>query len=404
MTEQSDILRTFISAHRNDDVRKLALQASKHRDIDMNYAVAQIAGWQRAKEKLPRWAATEGIEYPLHLPLEQCSSQLTAEYKRDAIRAFSSENDCPTDTYADLTAGFGVDFCTIAPLFCQAEYVERQEALCRIAENNFPLLGTTNAKVICADGIEVLRNLPHHDWLFLDPARRDNNGGKVVALADCEPNVIELEESLNGKATFTMLKLSPMLDISLALRQLRSVRAIHVVSVDNECKELLLIIGSQSSAPLSITCSNISHGTTETLHFTADEENGTKCIITDEMGKNGFLYEPNTAVLKGGASAVLTKRFGVGKLHPNSNLYFSDELVEEFPGRKFRIGFVCGFGKKEIKEHIAPLAKANLTVRNFPSSVAELRKKLKLREGGDTYIFATTLANGSHALIGCTKA
>ena len=143
---------------------------------------------------------------------------------------------------------------------------------------------------------------------------------------------------------------------------------------------------------------------TETLHFTESEESGTACSIADEMGENGFLYEPNTAVLKGGASAVLTKRFGVSKLHPNSNLYCSDEFVGEFPGRKFRISFVCGFGKKEIKEHIAPLGKANLTVRNFPSSVAELRKKLKLREGGDTYIFATTLADGRHALIGCTKA
>lgn len=394
----------FILTHRTDDVKKLALQGGKFKDIDMNYAIAQIAGWQKANEKLPRWAVTEGIVYPQHLPLEQCSSEQTAELKRRIIDEFSRKTNCPTNTYADLTAGFGVDFCTIATLFREATYVERQETLCQAARNNFPKLGINNATIVNGDGIEHLGTITHADWLFLDPARRNSNGGKVVALEECEPNVVELEDMLLEKATHTMLKLSPMLDISKALHQLKSVEEIHIVSVDNECKELLLIIGNQASNNPHIVCTNIGRGKEQSIGFSQAEESETKLRIADGMGENGFIYEPNTAILKGGASAVLTQRYKVEKLHPNSNLYYSANKVEDFPGRGFCIKFTCGFSKKEIKEHIAPLQKANLTIRNFPASVAELRKKLKLREGGETYLFATTIANGTHILIGGTKA
>lgn len=398
MNPSEETLR-FIRLHRRDDVRALALQAAKYPDVDMAEAVVQIAGIQIAEKKIPQWAQTEGILYPKHLSMEQCSSEVTARYKASLVEG---------DSFADLTAGFGVDCSFIARRFRRADYVERQETLCRLAAHNFPLLGLSHINVHCADALTYLQAMAPVDCLFLDPARRDSHGGKTVAISDCEPDVSRLEPLLVEKGCTVMIKLSPMLDIAAVLRDLRCVREIHIISVNNECKELVVILRRDSDVSESIgkeiiiSCEQlVNNSPSQHFDFTYVEEREAVCPIADKVG--AYLYEPGAALLKAGAYRLLAARYGVSKLHLNSHLYTSDEPVA-FPGRAFKVMSVSGFGKKDLKALLSGVEKANLTVRNFPSSVAELRKKLKLKEGGDTYLFATTLASGEKVLIKCRKA
>lgn len=398
MNPSEETLR-FIRLHRRDDVRALALQAAKYPDVDMAEAVVQIAGIQIAEKKIPQWAQTEGILYPKHLSMEQCSSEVTARYKASLVEG---------DSFADLTAGFGVDCSFIARRFRRADYVERQETLCRLAAHNFPLLGLSHINVHCADALTYLQAMAPVDCLFLDPARRDSHGGKTVAISDCEPDVSRLEPLLVEKGCTVMIKLSPMLDIAAVLRGLRCVREIHIISVNNECKELVVILRRDSEVSESIgkeiiiSCEQlVNNSPSQHFDFTYAEECEAVCPIADKVG--AYLYEPGAALLKAGAYRLLAARYGVSKLHLNSHLYTSDEPVA-FPGRAFKVMAVSGFGKKDLKALLSGVEKANLTVRNFPSSVAELRKKLKLKEGGDTYLFATTLASGEKVLIKCRKA
>lgn len=386
----------FISEHAQDDVRRLALQAKKFPGVDMNTAIVQIAGRQAAAEKIPSWHATEGIVYPRHLSLEQCSSELTARYKASLAKG---------DTLTDLTGGFGIDCAFLSAGFGQATYVERQEELCEIASHNFPLLGLNHIAVCHEDAGEHLRSMPPVDCIFIDPARRNEHGGKTVAIADCEPDVATLEEELLSKATRVMIKLSPMLDLTLALKDMKHVAEAHVVSVNNECKELLLITnktenGRQPSVP--IICVNLTTKETQRFAFTREEEQTAACVYTNRIGK--YLYEPNASLLKAGAFRCLASRYALQKLHPNSHLYTSDLPVEGFPGRSFEVESTFPLNKKEIKEALADVRKANLTIRNFPAPVAELRKRLKLAEGGDEYLFATTLNDGKKVVIRGRKA
>ena len=398
MKELSEETRRFVEAHRGEDVRALALQAGKYPGVDMPEAVVQIAGWQISRKKIPSWADVPGLFYPKHLSMEQCSSELTARYKASLAEG---------DSFADLTAGFGVDFSFIARRFRQADYVERQEELCRLAAHNFPLLGLGHVRIHCADALAYLEQMEPVDCLFLDPARRDGHGGKTVAIADCEPDICALEPLLVEKGRTVMIKLSPMLDIASALRDLTCVRRIHVIAAGGECKELLLVLRRQpdeaerEAGEAIITCVQLTDdGLSQSLSFTYSEERAADCPMADSVGL--YLYEPGASLLKAGAYRLLASRCGVRKLHPNSHLYTSEEKVD-FPGRRFRVDAVSGFGKKESKTFLSAVEKANLTVRNFPSSVAELRKKLKLKEGGDVYIFATTLNDGRRVLIKCTK-
>lgn len=398
MKEISPETSRFIDEHRHDDVRLLALQAGKYTDVDMTEAVVQIAGWQIAEKKVPSWAQTEGIRYPQHLSMEQCSSEVTARYKASLVGG---------DTFADLTAGLGVDCSFIARRFRQADYVERQEVLCELARHNFPLLGVGHIRVHQADGTEYLRTMDPVDCLFLDPARRDSHGGKTVAIADCEPNVCALEPLLTERGRVVMIKLSPMLDMASALNDLKHVREIHIVAVNNECKELIIILkkqdlsSEQSNKEIVISCEQVVNNFVhQHVEFTISQEHNASCVMAEQV--EGYLYEPGAALLKAGAYRILSERYGVKKLHSNSHLYTSDTEID-FPGRCFRVIAVSGFGKKELKSFLAGVDKANLTVRNFPSSVADLRKKLKLKEGGDVYLFATTLADGEKVLIKCEK-
>ena len=243
--------------------------------------------------------------------------------------------------------------------------------------------------------------MPQNDWIFIDPARRDGNGRKVVALADCTPNVVALKESLLSKSPRIMIKCSPMLDVTAACNELQSVTEIHIVATNNECKELLFIVERERRESPATHCVNITKGGTERFTFTADEEATATVTYTSEIG--GYLYEPNAAIQKGGCYRRLAQATGTRKLHPNSHLYTSDELVKEFPGRTFKVEEMLGFTKSDIKR-VSELKKANITTRNHPDSVQALRKRLKLADGGDKYIFATTLADGHRALILCSKA
>lgn len=383
--------KEFIEEHRNEDVRTLALQAKRYPSVDMRDAVEQIEGWQQAREKLPAWAATKGIIYPPKISMEQCSSEATAKYKASLVAGKG---------FVDITGGFGIDFSYMCRGFDEAFYVERNTKLCDIARSNFSLLGLNNARVVNGNSEELLASLPQLDWIFIDPARRDGDGRKVVALSDCEPNVVALEEQLLAKATNVMIKCSPMLDITLACRQLNSVVAVYVVAVNNECKELLFVLGQGNGCDCSVHCVNICKEGVQQFVFTQADEASSSIVYSNRVGK--YLYEPNATIQKAGCSRLLANRFGLNKLHANSQLYTSDSLVADFPGRVFEVVEVLGFSKADIKK-IQSLQKANITVRNFPESVQQLRKRLKLSDGGDNYIFATTLADERKVLVICNK-
>ena len=382
----------FIALHKTDDVRKLALKKAPE-DVDLTFCLQQSEGWQLARKKIPHWAETDGLLFPPHLSMEQCSSEKTALYKRQlAQRLLCGE----MKKMVDLTGGFGIDFSYLAPLFEKAVYVERQERLCQIAQHNFNLLGLSHVVVKNAQAEDELPAIGNVSLIYADPARRDSVGRKVVLLEDCQPNVVSLQEVLLEHSQVVMLKLSPMLDIQQALRQLKNVREVHVVSVDGECKELLLVMHREET-PLCYYCVNITNNgqeVTEVKQLSAP-------VISRE--EKTFLYEPNASILKAGVQDALCQLYKVEKLHPFSHLFTSDELVEDFPGRSFRILGRSDFSKQSLKNLLADVTQANLTVRNFPATVQELRKKLKLREGGSVYLFATTLQDESHALFRCEK-
>jgi len=382
----------FILQHRTEDVRKLALRKMPE-GLDAAFCLQQIEGWQLARKKIPEWAATDGLLFPPRLSMEQCSSQQTALYKRGVVERLL---DGRCEVMMDLTGGFGIDFSYMASLFRKAVYVEQQEQLCRIALHNFQLLGLQQAEVRNAQSQDVLAASAHTSLIYADPARRDDAGRKVVLLEDCQPDVVALQDELMAHADAVMLKLSPMLDIQQALRQLRCVREVHVVSVEGECKELLLVMHRQE-VPLRYWCVNI----TDRVQETMVEATGVRPVICEREG--AYLYEPNASVLKAGVQDALCNIYKVEKLHAFSHLFTSDRLIEDFPGRRFRIVGRSDFSKQGLRNLLAGVKQANLTVRNFPATVQELRKKLKLTDGGSVYLFATTMSDNSHALLRCEK-
>ncbi|MBP9637878.1 MAG: SAM-dependent methyltransferase [Bacteroidaceae bacterium] len=401
----------FINAHRipTVDVKILALQSGRETSVDLPFALEQLAGWKEALTKLPSWAACDGLLYPPHLSMEQCSSELTARYKATLFLEDSKSSSCTN--LVDLTGGFGVDFSFLAKAnqSIRATYVERQEMLCERAEHNFDLLGLSEAEVVCLEAEEFLSDDSYwkeksqeSTFIFIDPARRDHSGGKVVSIADCQPDVATLWPVLKKRAKRVGIKLSPMLDLTAVFRELgEAIRAVHVVAVQGECKELLLLLEPGSEEAV-ITAVNISaKEATSSFSFTLSEEREARCEWAEKPLT--YLYEPHAALMKAGAYRLLAQRFGAKKLHPLSHLYTSTEFIENFPGRSFRVVDCFGFSKKELKTAFSSLQKANLAVRNFPASVAELRKRWHLKEGGDTYWFATTLADGTKALIQCAK-
>lgn len=394
----------FIKQHRHDDVRALALRKAEE-GVDIKWCLQQIEGWQKACEKLPQWAEVDGLWYPPVLSMEQCSSELTARYKADIVSRLlpeCSERGC----FADLTGGYGIDFSYMASLFATSVYVERNAELCRIAEHNFSLLKLAGSSVVCADSTEFLyQRIAPCNLIYLDPARRDDVGRKTVAIADCTPNVVQLQNRLMEVSRYAMVKLSPMLDISAALSVLEHICEVHVVSVKGECKELLFVLDSLYEGQPVYYAVNLGLSD-QVFTCTHEEKNRALLRVASEHVASASatcIYEPHASILKAGLQDVLCERYAVEKLHPMSNLFVSSSPVQDFPGRGFEIVASCGFGKKELRAMLAGVTKANITVRNFPASVAELRKKLRLAEGGDVYLFATTVADGSHRLIRCIK-
>ena len=425
----------FIRQHQDDDVRQLAFLGSKYPEVDMPFALDQIRGRKMARVKLPRWASLEGIIYPPHISMEQCSSESTALYKAElaarllGLLASSSGTEMKAENeieFVDLTGGFGVDFSYIAArLGVKSMYVERQAHLCEAAKENFGRLGLKNAIVKNGDGIEILhsfhpkkkdaasaddslgitydqpRSLLKTNLglkiIFIDPARRDDAGNKVVSLKDCTPDVTVLQEEMLSKADYVIIKLSPMLDWHRAISELSHVREVHIISVNNECKELLLVLSARNMGEnLRIYCIN------DAQSFVCDEmdmESSSVKIAPSTLEEMLYLYEPNASLMKAGCFGVLSERYDARMLSKNSHLFVSREPIAVFPGRSFRIIAVSSFNKKELKRHLSGITKANIATRNFPLSVAELRKRLKLKDGGETYIFATTLSDESHVLV-----
>ena len=444
----------FIRQHQDDDVRQLAFLGSKYPEVDMPFALDQIRGRKMARVKLPRWASLEGIIYPPHISMEQCSSESTALYKAElaarllGLPASSSGIEMKAENeieFVDLTGGFGVDFSYIAArLGVKSMYVERQVHLCEAAKENFGRLGLKNAIVKNGDGIEVLHSFhpkkkdaaSDDDSLgitydqprsllktnlglkiiFVDPARRDDAGNKVVSLKDCTPDVTVLQEEMLSKADYVIIKLSPMLDWHRAVSELSHVREVHIISVNNECKELLLVLSARNMGEMEVSSADGEVKHVENLRiycindaqsFVCDEldmESSQVKIAPSTLEEMQYLYEPNASLMKAGCFGVLSGRYDARMLSKNSHLFVSRDLIAAFPGRSFRIIAISSFNKKELKRHLSGITKANIATRNFPLSVAELRKRLKLKDGGETYIFATTLNDESHVLVITEKA
>lgn len=502
----------FIRQHQDDDVRQLAFLGSKYPEVDMPFALDQIRGRKMARVKLPRWASIDGIIYPPHISMEQCSSEQTALYKAElaarllGLSPSSSENgeekekesenasnlhlseicefagkgavdlefakneatckkhqilteskenvneikeephegDFSEETgFVDLTGGFGVDFSYIASrLGVKSMYVERQVHLCEAAKENFGRLGLKNAIVKNGDGIEVLHSFASKKddaaseslgiieeqsrsllktnlglkLIFIDPARRDDAGNKVVSLKDCTPDVTVLQEEMLSKADYVIIKLSPMLDWHRAVSELNCVQEVHIISVNNECKELLLVLSARNMDEMEASSADreVKHAGSLRIYcvndaqsFVCDEldmESSSVKIAPSTLEEMLYLYEPNASLMKAGCFGVLSGRYDARMLSKNSHLFVSRDLIAAFPGRSFRIIAISSFNKKELKRHLSGITKANIATRNFPLSVAELRKRLKLKDGGETYIFATTLSDESHVLVITEKA
>ena len=390
----------FIREYRERDIRQLALQANRFPDVDMPYALDQIQGWQIARRKLPKWAACDGVIFPPHLSMEQCSSEPTAQYKLNLAMEWASRVG-HASRMTDLTGGFGVDFSFTSCAFAAATYVERNEQLCHIVEHNLPLLGLNNATVVCADAVEYLSTVEPQTMLFLDPARRDEHGAKTVMLADCTPDVVQLLPKLLEKSRFTMLKLSPMLDWHKAVDDLQgTVREVHIVSVGGECKELLLVLSTVVESELKVYCADLSTASAPSSLFVYTPGSSAPVAnSTFNIQHSTFLFEPNASIMKAGCFDELAAAYGVSPVSRNSHLFLSDEPVEDFPGRSFVVERVTTMNKGELRKALVGIEKANIATRNFPLTVAELRKRLKIKDGGDVYIFATTTAEGEHLLL-----
>ena len=388
----------FVRDHREDDVRSLALQARRDSSVDLPWALDQIQGWQTARHKLPSWSAIDGIVYPPHLSMEQCSSEQTALYKYGIVSGLPERSH---GLLVDLTGGFGVDFAYMARCFNKATYVERQENLCETAQHNFELLGLNHITVHNSEAEDFLNSLssdPSSTLLYLDPARRDSNSSRTYAIEDCTPNVLELKDSLFKAAEYVLLKLSPMLDWHKAVNDLgERVAQVHIVSINNECKELLVLMCADHQGEPTVHCVNDD----QVLIYTPSEDDGNPAFANNN--DVAYLYEPNASIMKAGCFGLLTGRYPVKAIAADSHLFVSGEEVEDFPGRRFSVTAVTTMNKKELAKALTDITRANVAVRNFPMTAQQLRQRLRLQDGSDIYIFGTTTADERHLIYICKK-
>jgi 16S rRNA G966 N2-methylase RsmD len=385
----NEITKQFIRENLNADVPTLALKKAPV-GTDVSLALRQIAARQLLQKKVPQWAENEDLLFPVHLSIEQCSSEASAKYKAEQFEG---------QGFADLTGGLGVDTYYISQHFQQTDYVERQSELCDLAKHNFSILDA-DIKVWNETAEEYLKHCEPKDCIFIDPARRDEHGHKTVSIADCTPDVGALQDLLLQKAERVMIKLSPMLDLNKALTELHHVKEVHVVAVANECKELDFVLERDYQGEVQFICVNLLTYQPE-VRFSMQEERNCICSIADGVSK--YLYEPNPALLKAGCFKLLTEQYDVFKLHKNSNLYTSEQIISDFPGRIFEVEGWAHYNKK-LKQTLLPdVDKASIAVRNFPLSVAELRKALKIGDGDAVYLFATTLKGEERVVIRTKK-
>jgi hypothetical protein len=383
----------FIYDNRDADVLQLVLLSSRFPKVDMPFAIRQIHGKQKIKSKVPVFYNSESVIYPAQLSLEQSSSESTAQYKSSICNGYS---------LVDLTGGFGVDCFFMSEQFKQVTYVEHQKELCELALHNFRVFNRNQIQVIHSETEKFLEEMDHVDWIYIDPARRNPNGKKVVVLSDCEPDVSVLYPLLLIKATRVMMKLSPMMDISAAIRDLPNTDEIHIISVENECKEVLLILNQTVRNNIKVKTINFGKNKDNQLfEYYLDDESNAEITISSKVDK--YLYEPNAAIMKSGAFKLIGNRFQIHKLNKNTHLYTSNELFTEFPGRIFEVTGQQGISKKELKNLVLRIPKANISIRNFPLSVDEIRKKLTIRDGGDVYLFACTIGDEQKVIIETKK-
>jgi len=380
----------FICLHLHDDVNQLILKSTHFKDIDVKKMAGQILARQKATKKLPEWSANEQIIFPPALSVEQSSSEATARYKASIVSGSS---------LIDITGGMGVDCYYMSRNFQGATYFEQQEEVARTAAYNYQVLQSDNIRVRNENSLLALENNKiTSDWVYADPARRDDNKDKVVRLSDCTPDVVSHLELLQNTAPDILLKTSPLLDIDLAVKELRNIKAVHITGYDQECKELLFHINrdhADEKFELKVRILNAFGGVEQALDFNRTSEQTSVIGYTYPLT---YLYEPHAAVLKAGAFKILGPLFGVTKLAPSSHLYTSEKHVSNFPGRTFEIVGFCKPDGVEIQK-LTGGNKANLTLRNFPAKIHDLRKKWRLKEGGDFYLFATTLYDNKKVVV-----
>ena len=388
----------YIVVHSDDDVAQLALHPAKDPQVDMAVALQQIAGRQKAREKLPDWYATEGVLYPKKVSMEQCSSSQTADYKASIVEG---------ESFADFSGGFGVDTVALARKFGKGWYVEPQEELCELFQHNCKVLDINNVNIVNSTMEEHLDTIGPVDTIYLDPSRRDTHGRRVVSLADCTPNLPEWKSALLERCNILMVKLSPMIDIFQTFRDLPETYAVHVVAVEGECKEVVFLLTRRdapwhvSTTDPTIIAVDINKIATTRVETTLQTERTTPPRIATELG--AYLYEPNAAVMKAGIFNALSQQFKIEKLAKNTNLFTADELHEDFPGRIFRIEAVHEFHPRKTAKELSHLANASIAVRNFPLTAEELRKTLKIKNGNACYLFGCTLWDGKKIILQTQK-
>jgi len=382
-------VQDFILKNRSANLSKLILKGSPFKDVSIQEIAIQIAGLSKAKSKLPTWYLTQNILFPPNLNLEQTSSEKTARYKASLVEG---------KKMIDLTSGFGIDAYFFAERFKEVVHCELNLELSELAEHNFEILNSINVKTIQGDGIEYLKDSEQHfDWIYLDPSRRDDAGGKVFQLSDCTPNPAENLDLFFEKADHILIKTSPLLDLKAGIGELKNVSEIHVVAVNQEVKELLWILNKNAPEEIKVKTSHFQNKITQTFETNFSDS---QSDIPLSLPLN-YLYEPNPAIMKSGMFRELASQTDSCTLHSNSHLFTSKEL-KDFPGRRFKILEVLPYNKKQLKQRLT-LKKANITIRNFPKTVAEIRKELKIEDGGDSYLFFTTNRDEKKIVVVCKK-
>lgn len=382
-------IQDFITENSGVLVSKLALQKNPFPEIDWILILNQIEAKSKAKEKLPTWFSTENIIYPSKISVEQTSSEKTAEYKASLIEGQS---------LIDLTGGFGVDDFYFSKRFKNTAHCEINEDLSAIVKHNFKQLQVENCTFYANDSTNVLNELNQKwDWIYIDPSRRNDAKGKVFMLKDCLPNVPDLLDFYFEKANSILIKTAPLLDISAGLSELKFVKNIHIIALENEVKELLFEIHNHYKGEITIKTANILKEKIETFEFVL----GNEIAYASYHLPQKYVYEPNSAIMKSGGFDEVSTIFDINKLHKNSHLYTSDELID-FPGRRFEVEKVIGYSKNEMKSELAN-QQANITTRNFPDTVENIRKKWKIKNGGNLYCFFTTDKNDNKIVLICRK-